>query len=159
MPPFMQLHLWLIVTFFCRHFHFALPPVCCDNVAWQWLPRHQSCSHTSGLLLPFSLFLPPLPLCTAPCLPQQCRMAVATMPTFMQLHLWLIVTFFCCHFHLALMLHGSGHHATTHTAAPLADCYLFLYCCHFHFALPMACRDDVAWQWPPCHHSCSRTSR
>jgi len=81
----------------------------------------------------------------------------ATMPPLMLLLLWLIVTFFlfspplplcaaCC-------LQRRCHHATTlphllfSFLPPLPS-----------FALPAACCNDVAWQLPPRHHSCSRSS-
>jgi len=83
-------------SFFCCHFHLALPAACCDNIAWQLPPRHHSRCHTStppvdcylfsSFLLPLSTLCCPLPATTM-------LHGSATTPPLTQPLLQLIVTF------------------------------------------------------------------
>jgi len=105
--------------------------------------------------------MPPLPLCAAHCLPQQCCMAVPPCQYSRSLHLWLIVTFFlaatstlCCPLPAAMTPHGSCPASPPLTLSHPVHCYLF----SFFLPLPLCAAtstlccplpDDIAWQLRP----------
>ncbi len=143
-----SLHLQLIVTFFL---FFAA------SSTWHCPLPATTMSHSSGCHIITHAAIPPVdcylfsfychhPLCSAPCLPRQCCMALAARPPFTQPYLWLIVTVFIfaasstlhCMMPAMTMLHGSGCNATKlhellSLLSPLAVLPALLVLVDYHF--------------------------